>query len=59
MIKLELSDGKYTILYNGSTPFQFEALRNGEPWRDLVGDNLVLALVHRIIDLQEELAKKI
>ena len=51
MYKLELNNGKYTIiedLENG----KFEALRYGEEWRDLTGDNLILALVSRIKKLE-------
>ncbi len=45
-----LCEGKYAILRkdNGS----LEALRYGEPWRDLVGDNLVSALFDRVIELE-------
>lgn len=35
----------------------FHATRHGEPWRDLTGDQLVLALCNRIEDLEEELKK--
>ena len=36
----------------------FHATRHGEPWRDLVGDQLVLALCNRIEDLEEQLDKE-
>ncbi|MFV1457259.1 hypothetical protein [Bacillus mycoides] len=36
----------------------FHATRHGEPWRDLVGDQLVLALCSRIEDLEEQLDKE-
>lgn len=45
--------GEYEIiedLQNGV----FKCLRNGEEWRDLVGDNLILSLVELIRDLAEE-----
>lgn len=41
-----LNNGEYTIREkpNGC----LEALRYGEPWRDLTGDNLILALADRM-----------
>lgn len=33
---------------------RFECLRYGETWRDLVGDNLLLAMFYRIQELEEE-----
>lgn len=45
---------KYTISHeNGNN---LKATRNGEPWRDLTGDGLILALVHRIEELEQELS---
>lgn len=32
----------------------FKALRHGEEWKDLIGDNFVYALVDRIADLEDE-----
>lgn len=43
--------GKYEISHTNGT--DFVALRHGEPWRNLNGDNLVLALVDRIDQLQK------
>lgn len=43
----ELLDGKYTIVFDEKTG-RLEALRYGEPWRDLVGDGLVLAMLQEI-----------
>jgi hypothetical protein len=60
--KIELYDGKYTIIYNQGSNGQnhkFEALRYGEPWRDLTGDGLILALVQKIIDLQEAIYQEV
>ena len=54
MKEIELCDGKYTIIYNDN-PHEFKALRYGEEWRDLTGDNLVLALVNYISDLEARL----
>lgn len=53
MTKIELLDGKYTVQHDNGT--NFKALRYGEEWRDLTGDGLVLALVQRIEELQEEI----
>lgn len=48
--KLELGGGKYTyIRYDQGGQ---EALRYGEPWRDLVGDNLVLFFGFKVEELE-------
>ena len=44
-------DGKYTVIYDFDTG-QAECLRYGEPWRDLCGDKMVLALFDTIIELR-------
>jgi hypothetical protein len=54
-MKLELSNGKYTLIYEPDPKaYRFVCLRHGEPWRDLVGDNMVYYLVMRIEDLTTE-----
>lgn len=53
MSKIHLCDGKYIITHDNGNNLQ--ALRHGQPWRDLVGDGLVLALVQRIEELQEQI----
>jgi hypothetical protein len=45
MTRIDLEGGKYTVIYDNG---RLSALRYGEPWRDLTGDGLVLALVHEI-----------
>ena len=45
--------GEYEIIEDFMNGI-FKCLRNGEEWRDLVGDNLILALVSRIEDLEAE-----
>lgn len=51
MTEIKVADGKYTVAHeNGSN---LRALRYGEPWRDLVGDGLILALVQEIEDLRQ------
>ena len=51
-----LDDGKYTVVLN-SNPYGFKALRYGEEWRDLTGDNLILSMFYKIQGLQEILNK--
>lgn len=44
--KLELYDGKYTVVFDKQG--RLYALRNGETWRDMTGDGMVLAMLQRI-----------
>ena len=44
---INLCDGKYTIIYDFATG-QSECLRYGQPWRQLVGDKMVLACFDEI-----------
>ena len=50
-MKTEIKVGEYTVIHENGT--NFHALRHGEPWRNLTGDNLVLALVSRIEQLEK------
>lgn len=53
--KLELDDGKYTyIRYEQGGQ---EALRYGDPWRELTGDNLILFLGFKVEELLERNTK--
>lgn len=56
--QMDFADGKYTVINNNGI---LTALRHGEPWcRDLVGDNLVAAMLNKALELhqqREELAK--
>ena len=61
---LELENNKYTT-YVKHDPYEFKALRYGEPWRDLCGDNLIFFLMVDLIEagnkinkLEEELLKE-
>lgn len=45
-------DGKYTIRRDGDG--RMHCLRYNEPWRDLTGDGMVLALVQEIQKLRDE-----
>lgn len=54
MTQLNLENGKYTIIIDPANG-TLRALCNGEPWeRDLAGDKLVLALVTRTLELQQQ-----
>lgn len=55
-MNLSLEDGKYTIILENH-PYSFVALRYGEQWRDLTGDKLILALVQKVLELEDKLAK--
>lgn len=56
MYKIDLDDGKYTIIENLEKG-KFEALRYSEEWRNLIGDNLILSLVNKIQELEQENSK--
>lgn len=47
---IRLEGGKYEVRHSNGTGLR--ALRYGQPWRDMTGDGLVLALVHRIEELE-------
>lgn len=57
MRKIDLYDGKYTIINELETGGSFRALRYGEEWRNLAGDNLVLALFQELEEAKEEVKK--
>lgn len=45
-LEITVGDGKYTVV---QTPDgRLAARRNGEPWRDLTGDKLVLCLAQEL-----------
>lgn len=52
-MKIELDNGKYTYVFDGGKQY---ALRHGEPWRDLTGDNLTYWMGCRIEELEQKLA---
>lgn len=52
MTRIELEDGKYTVLYDLG---ECKALRYGEPWRDLTGDKLIGCMLERIEELEARL----
>lgn len=50
---IELENGKYTLkLTNNGDRFKCE--RYGQPWRNLIGDNMVLSMFYEILRLREE-----
>ncbi len=57
MESIKLYNGKYEVILNETKPFVFKALRHGEEWRDLTGDNLVLQMFFRIQELEEEILR--
>lgn len=50
--RIELEGGKYTYVCDNNG--KQEALRYGEPWRDLAGDKFVYCLAYRANELQEQ-----
>lgn len=57
MGKIELNNGEYTVINELGNGGGFRALRYGEEWRNLAGDNLVLALYDKIESLQNTLSE--
>jgi len=53
MEKINLDNGKYIVIIHDN--YTMEALRYGEPWRNLTGDNLIYYMFQRIIDLEERI----
>lgn len=49
---IDLEDGKYTLCLHSDG--RLEALRYGEPWRELCGDKLVLCLMQRVQALESK-----
>ncbi|MCY7576157.1 hypothetical protein [Bacillus pumilus] len=54
MRKLNLCDGKYTIINDLDNQGGLYALRYGRQWRSLSGDNLILGMFHEIETLREQ-----
>lgn len=49
--QVDFEDGKYTVIYDEG---HFKALRYGQPWRDLTGDNLVYSMLVKASQLKKE-----
>lgn len=54
-LNVAVEGGKYTVRMEADG--RMHALRHGEPWRDLTGDNLVGALAHEVEDLRARLSE--
>lgn len=54
MRRINLCDGKYTIINDLDNGGEFKALRYGEEWRNLTGDKLVLALFEELEKARDE-----
>lgn len=52
-LKVTVYNGKYTVVQEPNG--RVHALRYGEPWRDCVGDGLILALAQEIESLREQI----
>lgn len=50
---IKLEHGKYRVIFDSYSGFR--ALRYGEPWRDLTGDNLIMTMAFRIEELENKL----
>lgn len=53
--RISVADGKYTVVIDGG---KLSALRHGEPWRDLSGDNLIYWLAVELKAAREALAAR-
>jgi len=51
MIRVSICDGKYTIVQDATG--RTSVLRNGEAWRDAVGDGVILGAAYEIEELRE------
>jgi hypothetical protein len=49
--------GEYSIVLTEEPKWDFYATKNGQRWRELSGDQLMLAAFYRIAELQEEVEK--
>ena len=45
---------KYTVVLDQDVNFKFYATRNGEQWRDLTGDNLILAMFQNLTTITQQ-----
>lgn len=54
MFERKFQDGKYTLSHTNGT--NFKALRHGEPWRDLTGDGMLLAMLQEVESLDDKVA---
>jgi hypothetical protein len=52
-IKVNVADGKYAVVIPDTGGLH--ALRHGEPWRDLAGDNLVFYLAVELHEARKQI----
>mgnify|MGYP000872976592 FL=1 len=52
--RIDLNDGKYSVINDDG---RLTALRYGEPWRNLSGDNLIYWMFVEIVNLKAEIAQ--
>lgn len=50
-LRVLTGDGKYEVVVPAD--HKAHALRHGEPWRELIGDNLILALAYDLDEARE------
>lgn len=55
MFKLEVEEGKYTFINNNGV---VSVLRHNEAWKDASGDKSLLALLHHVEELEQQLEEK-
>lgn len=57
IIDITLEDGKYrVVLPRNYLDGGMKALRYGQPWRNLAGDNLILAMAQEIDRLRKQIS---
>lgn len=54
-LEVSVLGGKYTVVMDSEG--RLSALRYGEPWRDCVGDGLILALADELSAARSDLAR--
>ena len=52
-LRIKLDTGKYEVVFPEDG--KLHALRYGEPWRDLTGDKLILAMMYEIERLRDQI----
>jgi len=57
MEDIRVADGKYTICLPTEQGETLRALRYGEEWRDLTGDNMVMALASELSEARKEIER--
>lgn len=51
---MKFDGGKYEVVFDNGALY---ALRNGEHWRDLTGDNLIYWMLMECLRMSEEVSK--